>query len=142
MPIFLVIFCLSGLVYQTYHLLDEFISGHTVVTMNIGFGIIRKQPALTICIQDFLSDIKLRQMFPELTKSEKRLGELVLKLDKIQQVCNNVNLTDNTCGPSEQDTKEVEDIRRKMDHFIANLSMANFIIIVLKKALNSMFTVT
>ena len=55
--LFLNLFCLIGLIYQSYILLNEYISGKTVVSIRVGRLKTETLPALTVCFQVFY-DVK------------------------------------------------------------------------------------
>ena len=63
-PIFAL--CMTGFLYQSHLLFDEFISGKTVVNINIGREDNETLPAITICLPHFFSIDKISRKFTNL----------------------------------------------------------------------------
>ena len=57
---------LPGLIYQVSLLMNEYLSGKTVVSLNIEFLRIDSLPAFTICTSNFLSFMKVINFYPAL----------------------------------------------------------------------------
>ena len=62
----IVIWCLSGLIYQTTMLFLEYSSGQTVVCIKIGRPQMETLPAITLCFENNFMYKKLAQIDPEL----------------------------------------------------------------------------
>ena len=76
----LIIICLTGLLFQTFIISKEYLSGKTVVSVTNGRAGGQTLPAFTICTDNFLSVQKAVQFMPELSKlhSEyRRLQKLI-----------------------------------------------------------------
>ena len=58
--------CLTGLIYQVSLLMDDYLSGKTVVSLNVEFLGIDSLPAFTICTENFLSIEKVINFYPAL----------------------------------------------------------------------------
>ena len=94
----LFIFCSTGLIYQTYILLDEYISGKTVVSLIVGRIQSTTPPALTIC-QELFSLETISKIYPGQASQFGKFIYLQLKLMKDENAQANFTLL-----------KEVEDI--------------------------------
>src|ERR1700744_6493654 len=68
MKITFTLICLGGLIYQTFQLFSEYMSGKTVVRIEVGRVFNDTLPAITICYPFFLSFKKLSKMDLEYNK--------------------------------------------------------------------------
>ena len=95
------IVCLTGFLYQTFLLLEDFISGKTVVTLKIERLRNESLPAITLCFENFAS-------FEKLAKNDHQLNELYINYTKILEEFN--ARADNKTDPDQETKIELERI--------------------------------
>ena len=83
----LLIVCNSGLFYQTYILISNYLNGHTVVNVKIGRIVNETIPAITVCYPGLISFEKASRTNPEWLKE---YGEYMSLVNKFQHPGSNI----------------------------------------------------
>ena len=98
------IVCLTGFLYQTFLLLEDYMSGKTVVTLNIERLRNESLPAFTLCIENFAS-------FEKITQNSQEFRELYFNYTEI---LNKLNArTHNQSGLDDEEKIELERIYKQ-----------------------------
>ena len=114
------IVCLTGFLYQTFLLLDDYMSGKTVVTLNIERLRNESLPAITLCFENFAS-------FEKLAQNDHELNELYIDYKNVLNKFN--DRSDNQTEFDAETKKELERIYHQADsriRLLKNITLSQF----------------